>query len=166
METKGLNWACECDKCGHKWRTLTADHTVACGKCRSVKWNHKSVNDHTCFQCGETWTDAIVNPATCIGCDSPDYDQQKPSKPVQIATSIDDKQSTINALKSLMSGKPAPDFFSPDYVIESVKQDWQFTKGQPEYNENGNVYRQQRLAPEFKQSRTVQVDTSDHSVML
>lgn len=52
----------------------------------------------------------------------------------------------------------------PAYVVPV--EDWRFTKDKPEFHENGNVYRQQTLAPDFKQRRTVQVDSDDHEQII
>lgn len=53
-----------------------------------------------------------------------------------------------------------------DAARAPVVEEWRFTNDPPEYHENGNVYRRQALAPEFKKRRSVQVDEDDHEVIL
>jgi hypothetical protein len=32
-------WQCECEKCGHIWKTRTPEPPEVCPKCKSRKWN-------------------------------------------------------------------------------------------------------------------------------
>lgn len=73
---------------------------------------------------------------------------------VQIAP-VDDKLARARAIMASFEENPVK---TPEKEVEEV---WIFTKDNPWYSDDGNVYRKQALSPLWKRFRTVQVDEDD-----
>lgn len=120
-----------------------------------------------CRQCGVEWSSTIANPLRCKECNSESWDTQKDHcktcscfKKKELST----KEDKLSGLRDLMNKIP-PSGENPVKVIKT-EEDWRFTKEKPQYHEDGNVYRTQALAPDFKRTRVVQVDELDHNLII
>lgn len=72
-----------------------------------------------------------------------------------------EKQAKLAELRAMLEGD------QPSDVEHDTKEDWRFTKDKPQHDgQTDRWYRQQILAPEGKQRRTVRVDADDMDAIL
>ncbi len=132
-------YRCICSKCKGTW--ITKDHAlpVRCAKCNVKTWNDD-------FDFSEAQIEA---PAL----------RTETAQLIQITNPTDDKQIKLErARAALMSVESR--VFVP--AVED-EPEWQFAKDDPQYGEDGNVYRRQGMCVSGKwKFRSVQVDENDH----
>lgn len=146
MLREQMVYVCTCSKCSHKWITKVKEIPVRCAKCNRVTWN-----DDYDFSLPQN---AVVNPL-------PVDDTSSPFEPLQAEIkqklSLDQLKALIAPIESGVVTQAAP---------VPVVEDWRFTKDNPQYDDNGRVYRQQYLAPLGKRRRSVEVDADDLEMII
>jgi predicted Zn-ribbon and HTH transcriptional regulator len=78
-------WECKCEKCGHSWRSMSANLPAQCSKCLSRHWHdaHKPKQSKVdalhcrCNKCRHEWLSITKAPAQCVACYSRQWNGSK-----------------------------------------------------------------------------------------
>lgn len=138
-------YKCECAKCGHSWTTKAHELPLNCAKCKSTKWN-----DDYDFSLPQN---AVVEPLPIVS-QAPGVKMRLDQLKALIAP-IENGVTTLSSIHAESQIAPA-----------LITEDWRFTKDNPQYDDNGRVYRQQYLAPLGKRRRSVEVDADDLEMII
>lgn len=157
-------YECECEKCGHKWRTRTATIPTVCPalKCHSKRWFTGEIETPKTVMTFDAILEAVqamssADRETLLDTFRP----SKPSQPIQ-----DEPKDALSAFIAKAQAKKGIVAEIVEDVIEVAEQ-WNWTKDAPQFADDGNVYRRQWLAVDGKPKfRTVRVDPDDHSAIV
>lgn len=183
MIEKNFTYKCKCSKCSHEWNTRKDALPDRCAGCNVTGWNSDyvepeakpklSLEDRVRELPTDKRLDLFAQFELCCGmnlgaCICP----EEIIAPVQIAAPVQGERLSIDQLKALiapiengvttLSSIHAQSQIAPALITE----DWRFTKDNPQYDDNGRVYRQQYLAPLGKRRRSVEVDADDLEMII
>lgn len=160
----------ECDKCSHVWRSKLETTPTICPKCKRSNWHTgttekpqklttlETVQAMTptermhLFNQFELCCGQLAGACTC--------QVEVIEIPAPQITPVQGERLSIDQLKALIAPIESGEVIAQSAPVPVV-EDWRFTKDNPQYDDNGRVYRQQYLAPLGKRRRSVEVDADD-----